>query len=272
VRAVPSRISPATYPIAATATAAAYNFEPATEVRAAATPIVVKPGQQELFVAPVNGVRVIPFDSLTSPAEREAIRVRAAETQRPAPLRTAKIESQRPRRKGGEAPDRQLQATQRRLEFQGQEQIVQQPGSHITSDALVATATIRAWAAVIDSLTIIAGLAICLAIFRYAGGRIAYDKHTLSFLAAAILTVPIFYKLLWVFAGRDSLGTQSVKLELVDFDGRKPSRRRRYLRVFGGFVSVLAVGLGLVWALIDEDKLTWHDHISGTFPTFSGEN
>ena len=26
-------------------------------------------------------------------------------------------------------------------------------------------------------------------------------------------------------------------------------------------------GLGLVWALVDEENLTWHDHISKTFPT-----
>src|SRR6202041_3046551 len=32
-------------------------------------------------------------------------------------------------------------------------------------------------------------------------------------------------------------------------------------------VFFLSGGLGLVWALVDEENLTWHDHISKTFPT-----
>jgi hypothetical protein len=35
---------------------------------------------------------------------------------------------------------------------------------------------------------------------------------------------------------------------------------------------LLAAGTGLIWALVDEDSLTWHDHISGTFPTLSTES
>jgi hypothetical protein len=34
-----------------------------------------------------------------------------------------------------------------------------------------------------------------------------------------------------------------------------------------GFLSLAAGGLGLLWALVDEETLTWHDHISKTFPT-----
>jgi len=32
-------------------------------------------------------------------------------------------------------------------------------------------------------------------------------------------------------------------------------------------LSLCSLGLGLVWALVDEESLTWHDHISKTFPT-----
>jgi uncharacterized RDD family membrane protein YckC len=56
-------------------------------------------------------------------------------------------------------------------------------------------------------------------------------------------------------------------LRLVDFDGRKPHRDARLLRQAAGFLSLCSLGLGLVWALVDEESLTWHDHISKTFPT-----
>ena len=38
-------------------------------------------------------------------------------------------------------------------------------------------------------------------------------------------------------------------------------------RMAGGLLSVISVGLGLLWAVFDEDRLTWHDHVSRTFPT-----
>src|ERR1700747_2131999 len=88
VRGVPGRVSPETFPIAATATAPAYDFEPQAEPETR----VPEPGQQPLFSSPVNEPRVIPFDSLTTQAERESIRARAAEVSRPAPVKTARVE------------------------------------------------------------------------------------------------------------------------------------------------------------------------------------
>jgi uncharacterized RDD family membrane protein YckC len=64
---------------------------------------------------------------------------------------------------------------------------------------------------------------------------------------------------------------QMAGLRLVDFDGNPPSQERRYQRVFGSVISLLAAGIGLVWALVDEDSLTWHDHMSNTFPTIAAE-
>jgi uncharacterized RDD family membrane protein YckC len=84
--------------------------------------------------------------------------------------------------------------------------------------------------------------------------------------------VPVLYKLVWTVAGRDSIGMSFAGLRLVDFDGNPPSSERRYQRMFGSFLSLLAAGTGLIWALVDEDSLTWHDHISGTFPTLSTES
>jgi len=58
-------------------------------------------------------------------------------------------------------------------------------------------------------------------------------------------------------------------LELVDFDGKAPRREQRFGRLFGSALSLLAAGIGMIWLLVDEERLTWHDHMSGTFPTFS---
>jgi uncharacterized RDD family membrane protein YckC len=271
VRATPSRISPATYPIAATATAPAYDFMPEAEAVAppaqpAASAAAAADPQQVLFTSPVNEPRVIAFDSLTSPAERDAIRSRAKEIERPAPVRNGKVEVRRPR--GRRSADPNLQQP---LDFLREQDIPRPESSAVICDAPVAPASLRLRATAIDAALMLAGYAVGVALFLYVGGSASLDKHQLPFVAAAAVTIPVLYKLLWAFAGRDSIGLSMAGLQLIDFDGHPPSRARRYQRLFGSFLSVLAAGIGLVWSLFDEDNLTWHDHMSSTFPTFPSE-
>ncbi len=271
MRGIPSRISPESFPIAAAATAIAYDYEPAAasapyQPQAAAGPErVADPGQQPLFKNYVADPRVIPFDSLTSPAERESIRARAADASRPAPLKTARVEIRRARPRKNKSRD------QRALDFQGQE-VLTQPQANIICDAPVAPAALRTEAAILDGMIVLCGYAFGAALFVFEHGHISPDKHVLPFVLFALVTVPLFYKLLWTAAGRDSIGMRKAGLRLVDFDGNPPSQERRYQRFLGSILSVLAAGVGLIWALVDEDRLTWHDHISSTFPTFDSES
>ena len=273
VRATPSRISPATYPIAAAATAPAYDFEAAPGARHSEPAFSSEPpaaGQQVLFTT-ANEPRVIPFDSLTSPAERDAIRLRAAETEWPAPLKSAKLEMKRSRSK------RNRHSDQRDLDFQSDQDLARPSDFYLsvaekTRAAAVARTAVRVQAALLDTLVIACGCAFGLGLFFYVGGEFTAEKKILPFLAAALFTVPLFYKLLWAFAGQDTPGTRLSGLEVVDFDGKRPSSGRRYQRLFGSILSLLAAGVGMIWALVDEDNLTWHDHISGTFPTLSNHD
>lgn len=127
-------------------------------------------------------------------------------------------------------------------------------------------------AGLIDALVMAAGAAIGLAMFRYFDGRIALDKHSVIFAGIALATIPLLYKLLWTFAGLDTIGMCKAGLRLVDFDGNPPSHGRRYQRLLGSVISVLAGGFGLIWLFLDQDCLTWHDHISSTFPTIASED
>jgi uncharacterized RDD family membrane protein YckC len=208
---------------------------------------------------------VIPFDSLTTAAERESIRARAAEIARPAPIKNSKVEIRRARAK------RVPSSEQRRLEFFGENEIPSQPQSHIICDAPVAPPALRVRAALIDGLLIACGCLAALSLYLYQGGTLLPGKHAALFLLASLATVPAVYKVIWTAAGRDTIGMQRAGLCLVDFDGNPPSRERRYQRTFGSVISLLAAGIGLVWALVDEDNLTWHDHMSSTFPTIASE-
>ena len=262
VRSTPRRISPDRFPIAGAATAVAYGYAAEPDEVAGGQ---LEPGQQSLFHTTADP-RVIPFDSLTSPAERASIRARAAETARPAPLKAAKVGVHHARSRTKRSAD------QRRLDFLGEEAILALPKSDIICDAPVAPTGLRTEAGAVDGLIMCLGCVVGLGIFSYAGGTVSFDKHSLPFLILVLAAVAFFYKALWVFAGRDSFGMQRAGLRLVDFDGNPPSQHKRYLRLCGSIVSLMAAGIGLFWAFVDEDGLTWHDHISSTFPTVASEN
>ena len=99
------------------------------------------------------------------------------------------------------------------------------------------------------------------------GGGIAMSHQNIPFFLGVGVVITLFYRFLWCMADGDTPGMRFAGLTLVDFDGRKPDREQRGMRQIAGILSFLSAGLGLVWALVDEESLTWHDHISKTFPT-----
>jgi uncharacterized RDD family membrane protein YckC len=137
----------------------------------------------------------------------------------------------------------------------------------IYCDARVASLEHRSLAAFVDGTVVALALGAFVGTLYGFGGEVVLSRQTIPiYVAVAAITV-FLYRLLWCLGNGDSPGMRAMQLRLVDLDGRRPDRRERLLRMFSGWLSVLAAGLGLFWALADEELLTWHDHISRTFPT-----
>lgn len=64
--------------------------------------------------------------------------------------------------------------------------------------------------------------------------------------------------------GGQTLGMRPWRLQVVGADGQAASTQALWRRYAMGSVSLLALGLGFVWALFDRERLTWHDRISNT--------
>ena len=137
----------------------------------------------------------------------------------------------------------------------------------IYCDAPVAVPAHRAMAAAADASIVLMALAIFGIIFRLAGGAFVLDAKTAPIFLAAAGCVVVFYRVLWCLANGDSAGQRWTHLRLVNFDGQRPTRTQRFYRLASALLSFLAAGIGLLWSLVDEETLTWHDHISKTFPT-----
>ena len=81
-----------------------------------------------------------------------------------------------------------------------------------------------------------------------------------GFLAAAVL-----YELMFLTLARATPGMRYAHIVLTTFGNEEPNREQRQRRLAVTALSVLPVGLGLLWSLFDEERLCWHDRLSQTY-------
>jgi uncharacterized RDD family membrane protein YckC len=84
-------------------------------------------------------------------------------------------------------------------------------------------------------------------------------------MAAVLLTTWLGYHAFFFSVAKSTPGMKYAGIELCTFAGSDPTRAQLRARLGGMVLSLLPVGLGVVWALFDEDHLSWHDRISGTY-------
>ena len=210
--------------------------------------------QPSLFRDAPGGPKIVPIPMLSpmrpaSPLDRESVRRNAARS------------AARPARYTGDSSQQPLDLQER------QGQIQSRPEEALYCDARVAQPTHRAIAAAVDGALVLLGTTMFLGLAFMGGVDFGVVGNLLVLPAAMTAVVAVLYRGLWCLVNRDTPGMRFAGLRLVDFDGRAPRRERRIVRQFAGLLSLLSAGVGLVWALVDEESLTWHDHISKTFPT-----
>jgi uncharacterized RDD family membrane protein YckC len=194
------------------------------------------PHQQPLF-------RVIPFETI-APPRKEA----------PAQAR---------RRPAKREPDPNQGDLGFPVESQPSPPAAPQPA--VQCQAAVAALSSRATAVALDLMFILAALGVFLTVVRVLTGDLPRGRAGLLAGAAVFALLFLWYKLLACLLGGSSPGAGIVGLSLLRFDGRPASRQRRLLRLAAACLSVLPLGIGLLWAIFDEEHLTFHDHMTETF-------
>ncbi len=252
--------APIPYPIRQGSAAAAPALQPISEEEPTSSPVSgvqEKPTYQpSLFRDSPTGNKVIPIPTLTP------LRPYQRQHREPAPRRAPNRGAA-----SGRTQFRRIDS-QQSLEFHDSlAEVRVQPGETIVCDAPVAPPVQRLVAAAVDGSLILVAVGVFLAIFFFSGGQVAFDRQALSFVLLVAAVISLFYRALWCLANGDTPGMRFAGLRLVDFDGRRPDREQRAIRQVASLLSFVSAGLGLVWALVDEENLTWHDHISKTFPT-----
>jgi uncharacterized RDD family membrane protein YckC len=138
----------------------------------------------------------------------------------------------------------------------------------------VATVAHRFFASVVDVSMILLGFGAFAGTTQAIGWMVGAPEilgegHSmLMTLGAFFLAMTTFYGLIWLFAERESAGMRMAGLELVTFDNAPLDMRTRLIRMGATWISIGAGAMGVIWAIADEEHLTWQDHISSSFPTF----
>jgi uncharacterized RDD family membrane protein YckC len=123
----------------------------------------------------------------------------------------------------------------------------------------------RMMAAVVDG-ALIAGAFLVAAFVAASNARGLPPLRAVELSAAAALTaIAVLYQALFLTLARGTPGMKYAQLSLCTFDGRFPTRAQRRGRLGALLLSLLPVGLGVVWILFDEDHLSWHDRLSRTY-------
>ena len=92
-------------------------------------------------------------------------------------------------------------------------------------------------------------------------GRIA-----LAAAGVGLLLFGMLYQFLFLsYAEEGTPGMRYARIALCTFDDDNPSREQMQMRIPALALSALPAGLGMIWALLDKEKLGWHDRWTRTY-------
>ena len=125
----------------------------------------------------------------------------------------------------------------------------------------------RAYAAAVDVSILIGAMGLFGITAEFFANSLPLTKPLLESVAICGILLLTIYYLLTLSLGRGTAGMRASGLRVTTFLNDPPSRNRMRCRALATVLSYAAMGMGFAWALIDEDRLCWHDRITHTYLT-----
>jgi uncharacterized RDD family membrane protein YckC len=129
----------------------------------------------------------------------------------------------------------------------------------------VASIDDRRLAAIIDLFCLLFAYGGFLVLFGSLGGHFTISKLSAAVCATTFAIVYLQYFALFTIFGGTTPGMMMRSLQVTSFSGEPPTPRQLLLRSAGYLLSAATFFLGFLWAMWDEDELTWHDRLSRTY-------
>jgi uncharacterized RDD family membrane protein YckC len=123
----------------------------------------------------------------------------------------------------------------------------------------------RIMAALVDGALSFAGFLVFVFVFSSCTAHPPAGRTAMAAAFVALLATFVAYQWLFFRFGESTPGMMYAGIALCTLDDDNPTRASMQRRVGALLLSALPLGLGLLWAVFDEDHLGWHDRISGTY-------
>mgnify|MGYP002401229551 CR=1 FL=1 len=158
------------------------------------------------------------------------------------------------------------------------DQVLEQTPSAVEAsehDGLYPVASIeeRRIAGLIDAGCLLFAYGGFLTLFGSLGGQFTFSKLSAAVCVTTFVIVYLQYFALFTVFGGTTPGMMLRGLQVVSFSGEPPAPRQMLWRSVGYMLSAGTFFMGFLWAMWDEDALTWHDRLSRTYlcpaPTFA---
>ncbi|HEY3626060.1 MAG TPA: RDD family protein [Terracidiphilus sp.] len=130
----------------------------------------------------------------------------------------------------------------------------------------VASLGTRLMAAVVDCALILACFVMGGFVFAHSIHHPPAGKPAELLGAAGLALVGMAYYAFFFALPASTPGMMYAGIGLCTFSDQSPTRAQLRRRLLAMLLSILPVGLGLVWSLFDDDHLSWHDRYSQTYP------
>jgi uncharacterized RDD family membrane protein YckC len=144
-------------------------------------------------------------------------------------------------------------------------QQVQAPSSVASDLHPVASIDERRLAGLIDLGCLLFAYGGFLALFGSLGGQFTLSKLSAAVYATTFAIVYLQFFFLFTVFGGTTPGMMMRGLQVLSLRGEPPTPKQMLLRSAGYVLSAATFFLGFLWAMWDEDELTWHDHLSNTY-------
>jgi uncharacterized RDD family membrane protein YckC len=134
-----------------------------------------------------------------------------------------------------------------------------------------ASFSLRLMAAIVDGCVVSAALLAFVAAFAFTVGKLPasqpFGSHMTvqtAVLGAAVTfaVLLLLYQLLFFTLAEATPGMRYARIGLCTFSDDNPTRAAMRRRIFATILAACPLGIGFLWAWLDDDGLGWHDRLS----------
>ena len=121
---------------------------------------------------------------------------------------------------------------------------------------------LRVMSAAVDGILVAFGSLAFIAAYAWAGGDIPVGIPAVLSVLGILTVTHVLYQLLFFTLSDETPGMRYARIGLCTLTDENPTRAQMRRRILAQFIAVGPLGLGLLWILLDDDALGWHDRIS----------